>query len=486
VVAALAVGAALRLAKLPATSLNYDGLQSVTHAVRGVPVGVFSAFFHDPHPPAYYVMLGGWMTLGTSDAVVLLLSALLSLALVPSAWWIGRAHFGERAGVVAALACAVHPLALYWSHYARMYALLMLLALWAWHFNRRLLTGERFRWAAAAGASITQLGLVYSHVAGLFMVACVSLTAALERRPGHDARRHWIYFQVPVGLASLPALWFAMRERPGHTRVPDAAEIWQTLSVYVNGVDEPTAFWVAAGATGFLLLVGALLAQRGTRGFAVGLLILPFAVAGLVSHVGRPIWYGPRLFAFVMPFVALALGRLAAEGSTPPRQIGRAVAVLVLALMLRGAVAYTWQFEKPQRFVDAAARLREHAQPGDRVLVPSLRDEWGLVWYLSGPDWARGVWTGTRAEALRDALDGARRPDFVHHLVTWGEAAGPEEPGVIPAHTADRSALDGVTRVWLLTRYEGQRDPLLARFDLGPEIERYEPLGLQLSLHEKP
>jgi hypothetical protein len=484
--AAIALGALLRLGKLPGTSLNYDGLQSVTHAVRGVPVGIFSAFFHDPHPPAYYVLLGGWMTLGTGDDWVLGLSILLTLALVPSAWWVGRAWFGPRAGMVAALVCALHPLALYWSHFARMYGLLMLLALWAWHWNRRLLEDGPWRWGAAGGVALAQLGLIYSHVAGLFFAACIGLAAAAEGAHSRATTRRWLRFQAPLGLLALPAAWFAQRERPGHTRVPDLREMLDTLSIYVSGVDEPVLAWVALGASGFLVLVAALLARRESRAFAVCLLVVPFAAAALVSHVGRPIWYGSRLFAFVLPFVALGVGRLAAAGGAGVQRLQLLTAGLLLALILRGGLGYTFGYVKEQRFIDAAVLLREHAQPGDRVLVPSFRDEWALAWYLEGPDWARGVWSGGRLEALRHALDGERRPAFVHALVTYGAQPGPEVPGVIPASEVSERSLDDANRVWILVRHAAQRDALLARVDLGEQTKAFQPLGLELTLHQRP
>ncbi|MGI9590751.1 MAG: hypothetical protein ACR2P8_05245, partial [Myxococcota bacterium] len=298
--------------------------------------------------------------------------------------------------------------------------------------------------------------------------------------------RRWLRFQVPLGLAALPSAWFALRERPGHTRVPDWSEVFATLSIQVNGVDEPVLGWLALGAAGYLLLVAALLARRESRIFAIGLLVVPFAAAALVSHIGRPIWYGSRLFAFVLPFVALGIGRLAAGGPTPLQRLQVGVAALLLALVLRGGLAYTLGHEKPQRFVDAAAILRAQALPDDRVLVASLRDEWALAWYLAGPEWAQAVWTGGRLEALRHAFDGALRPAFVDHLVTWGAQAGPEVPGVVPASAIGKATLGSTNRVWILTRDPAQRDALLARVELAPEVETFAPLGLQLSLHQPP
>ena len=98
----VALGAVLRIAKLPDVSIAYDGLQSVTHAARGFPVNVLSAILHDPHPPLYYMLLGSWMHLGTSDATILSLSVLLSLLLVASVYWIARSAWGEQVALLAA------------------------------------------------------------------------------------------------------------------------------------------------------------------------------------------------------------------------------------------------------------------------------------------------------------------------------------------------------------------------------------------------
>lgn len=478
------LGAALRLARLPGTSLAYDGLQSVTHAVRGVPVSIVSAWCHDPHPPLYYVLLGAWMSFGTSDAWVLGLSALLSLALVPSAWYVARRHYGERAGLVAAFVCAVHPLALYWSDFARMYALLMLLSIWAWHFNLRALEGDRLRWQAVLGVAATQLGLVYSHIAGPLFAGCIALGAALERAPERGALRRWLKLQLGIAVLAAPQLMYPLHSHPGHMRRPDLAELWRTLSLQVSSAGETTTPWMAAGAAAFVALVATLLARRETRGFAACLLVLPFAAAALVSHAIEPIWFGSRLFAFVVPFVALGIGRLAGGGRLGRRPVAGLVAAACLALVVRGGLAYTVGYEKHERFAEAAAILHEQARPGDLVLVANLKVEWALAWYLVGPDWARGAWTGGRIEALRQVLDPARRPAFIQRLAGWGSDVGGALPGVVPASEDRNDVLNGAARVWLLTLDPGQRDPLLARYELGPETRSFALGGLDLSLHE--
>ena len=189
--------------KLPSASLAYDGLQSVTHAARGFPVNALSAFLHDPHPPLYYVLLGEWMRLGTSDPAVLLFSSLCSLLLVVSVWWIARAHYGEWVALVAALVCALHPLALYWSHFARMYALVMLLGVWAWHANLRFLSRQPPRWRDGIGAALAELALVYGHVAGPFFALVVALQPAWRARRDAGALVRLVLLLVLLKYQSL-------------------------------------------------------------------------------------------------------------------------------------------------------------------------------------------------------------------------------------------------------------------------------------------
>ena len=479
--ACLALGAALRLAKLPGTSLSYDGLQSVTHAVRGFPVNALSAMLHDPHPPLYYVLLGGWMTLGTSDAVVLLLSVLTSLAAVASVWWVARAHYGEHVAGWAALVCALHPLALYWSHFARMYALVMLLAVWAWHANLVLLARDTWRWRDSLAVVGAQLALVYTHVAGPFFVAFTALHALWQHRSRERLPR-WIVCQAATVAAALPALVLATRIRPGHMVVPDFFELTRTLSLFSNGSFDAGTFWMSAGALGFVAVAAALLAQRETRAFAVCFLVLPFAAAAVVSHTAKPIWYGPRLFAFVLPFFALGLARLLAGGGLATRIAG----FVALALVARGAATYTLTYDKQERFVEAARILAAEVQPGDLVLVPTLRDKWALNWYLEGPAWSRGAWRHSGAEAVRQVLDGDRRAGFAVQLASYGLAPGPEWPPILPAPEHDDDALAAARRVWVLARNLQHRDALLARYDVpGAGSPRPAP-GLELSLHPRP
>ncbi len=487
----VALGAALRIVKLPDVSIAYDGLQSVTHAARGFPVNVLSSILHDPHPPLYYVLLGSWMQLGTSDAAILLLSVLLSLLLIASVYWIARSAWGEQVALLAALVCAIHPLAIYWSHHARMYALVMLLAVWVFHFNARLLQDGRERPQNALWVVGSELALLYSHAASAFFLLFIYAHALLSKRSDARALRRWTAVHAVVAVAALPYLFFPLTTGQGHMQRPDLPELVNALSLFVNGMEQPASWVVAAGAAAYLLVTGLLLARRRQRAFALAFLVLPFAVAALLSHALRPVWYAPRLFAFLVPFVAIAVARLAVEpGPRWWRSLATTAAVLAVALMGRGAGGYTFHFEKEQRFVDAA-RIVDHARlPGDLVVVPGLKDKWAFNWYFAGPDWSRGAWHEGGWEAVGRFLERASRRSLLQKIGGYGrDASGAVDGlGVLPLSAGDVQAGDvakRAQRIWILARSPEQADALRARLDLARGGTEFEVAGLELALYER-
>jgi hypothetical protein len=102
-------------------------------------------------------------------------------------------------------------------------------------------------------------------------------------------------------------------------------------------------------------------------------------------------------------------------------------------------------FEKPGRFIDTAAFIRQHGRPGDRVIVPNSRHAWAFNWYFFGPGWDRSLvmspavtwrpaaWRQVVAEIRR--YDNETRPGAVDIISDAGpvtaEPAGhrPPRPG---------------------------------------------------------
>ena len=104
---AVAAGVALRAA---ATSdLWVD--EALTVNIAKLPVhGIFEALRHDGHPPLYYLLLHGWMSVfGQSDNAVRALSGLFSVATLPLIWLMGWRVGGRRCAVAALVLLATSP-----------------------------------------------------------------------------------------------------------------------------------------------------------------------------------------------------------------------------------------------------------------------------------------------------------------------------------------------------------------------------------------
>ena len=481
----LLLGAALRLAMLPGATLGYDGLQSVTHAARGIPTGILSAFLHDPHPPLYYALLAFWLRLGSSDAAILLLSVLLSLLAVASVHHVARLRDGPRVAALAALVLALDPFALHWSVHARMYALVMLLSVWAWHLASRLAEGSRSP-AHFLGAVTAELTLLYSHVAAPFFLACILAAGVPDLVRHREARRRWLTAQTIVALGALPSLFFAAKTSQEHMKRPGPGDLAQALALFTSGVDPAPAWLVPLGAAAFAAVAACLLLRRRDRALAVGLLVLPFAIAVLASHAIRPIWYAPRLFAFVTPFFALALARLLlGPAGAARRGRERAVAAGALLLLAVGCVTTVRTPLREERFVDAVALVRAHALPNDLVVVPTLKDKWALAWYAMGPEWSRGAVRAGGVETLKRVVRGEERRALLAELARYGRDAAGEPFGIAPVDDLQPADLARAGRVWIVARSTAAADALDAR--LGARtLESFEVRGLVVRVLDSP
>lgn len=134
----------------------------------------------EPHPPLYYVLVIGWSELvGVSTARLRVPSVAFGVATVYLCYAVGRELVSARVGLLAALFLAVSPMHVQYSREARMYALLVLLALASMYLFVRLLDRSDARvpsWRETArrpvtvGYVVVTALLLYVHVYALFFV----------------------------------------------------------------------------------------------------------------------------------------------------------------------------------------------------------------------------------------------------------------------------------------------------------------------------
>jgi mannosyltransferase len=128
----IAVAFSLRLFRLEAQSLWYDeGVTAMVAQLGWVEMTRWTA--NDIQPPLYYFVIGLWGRLvGWSEWSLRFPSVFFGTLTVPLMAAVAvRLSQSKMAGIVAALLATLHPLLLYYSQEARMYAMLTTLALLA-------------------------------------------------------------------------------------------------------------------------------------------------------------------------------------------------------------------------------------------------------------------------------------------------------------------------------------------------------------------
>jgi hypothetical protein len=125
---------ALRFAQLDAQSFWNDEGNTARLVERPIPL-IIEGAAGDIHPPGYYLLLHGWRAFtGESEFALRGFSAFCGVLTVAVAAAVGQRAGGRYTALGAAWLTALHPLAVYYSQEARMYALLGLtsaLTLWA-------------------------------------------------------------------------------------------------------------------------------------------------------------------------------------------------------------------------------------------------------------------------------------------------------------------------------------------------------------------
>ena len=160
----------LRLYSLDAQSLRGDEAASATYASLPPSDILEITRVADPHPPLFYLVLGGWEKLaGVSEFAVRFWVLIPGVLLVPSVYVLARRLIGGWVGVIAAFLIALNSFHIWHSQDVRSYTWFALLGLWA----------AIFLWSAAhqgylrdwVAYTLTMAVLFYVHYYALFLVA---------------------------------------------------------------------------------------------------------------------------------------------------------------------------------------------------------------------------------------------------------------------------------------------------------------------------
>ena len=400
----------------------------------------------DTSPPLYYLLLNGWTRLaGVSDSVLRLFSALWALAAIPVLWLIARRIGGEPAALPAVVLFAVSPLGLYYSVEARMYSLVVFLAVSMVALTLAVGTSHAKPWLVTAWSAVSAAALLTHYFSSFVWVACLvwlALTAGRSR---------WGQVAGGVVLTAVLVLpWYVvLPESLGRWRVTwdwlyTPISLRQALAApfrlawsFLSG----QGFWAASARSGWLaaLALGAVavalgLAFRrrpfsGERG-----LVWLWVAAACVGPVAFDLLKGTN--TSTIPRYALAglpgLLVLAAVGLGRMRPAVRVVVLLVILLTWSSGVRAILRLPSRQfePYREVAASLSATATPDDLVLVHSIPSGvLGIARYANGAT-MMASWVGQlgqrRVPADVEALTEGRARVVVVRIHEVGEPA-PQE-----------------------------------------------------------
>jgi len=408
----------VRLYRLDVQSIWYDegwsihlARESLSNALRQ------AASPGHTHPPAYYLLLMLWERIwGHSVYAMRGLSVVMGVLACWGVWWTTRLFYGKRAALAAATLLALSPSHVIYSQETRMYALVVLWAVFFPGVLYRVLRGGQLRWRDWLLLLLIELGAVYTHYFAVLMVAAGVLWGAavlfVERWRGNTESasragsvKHrllcllGVQFCVAIGLA--PWLVFSFSNLAGYQAEGALSprvgafvrEVWAFLiggHIALLGRERVFAWLSMANLiAGGGLWTWLLLTDRKRDALALlsALWLLPVGLLLAIMQV-RP-GFHPRYALMALPplimLLARAFDRLWSARALPLKVAGLAWASLWLAAV--GSAVwplYTDHYYARDDARATAAALTEELPTGALVLVDG--DDWALRYYMEGQD----------------------------------------------------------------------------------------------------
>ncbi|MBN1249779.1 MAG: glycosyltransferase family 39 protein [Anaerolineae bacterium] len=388
----------------------------------------------DIHPPGYYLLLHGWRALtGHTEFALRSYSAFCGLAMAAVGIALGRLAGGWATGLIAGLCIAVHPLAVYYSQEARMYAQLGLVTAMTLRAAVALVQSRQPRrvgGAALALAACIALGLYtqYTYILALVGMNLAFgarwLAAQAQGRPKDRALRAqspkrsdmatrrlmpWVVAHALGGALFLPwapiALGAAGWQPPDLNQGAVVAALGGTLfagTAPASHAPQTAAGGIILAAGGLLTLIGAvaLVTSGYHRRRLIGWASLAMAVVpgALIAATGI---YRPAYLKFLMMSVvplavtwALPFGKAPNCPAQGNRQVHKRLRLLAGAALLPALTLGYVQirsldhlYHDPALARDdyrgIAAQIRAQGRAGDAVVL-NAPNQWEVFTYYYG------------------------------------------------------------------------------------------------------
>ncbi|CAN5848784.1 hypothetical protein BH18ACT2_BH18ACT2_14340 [soil metagenome] len=393
----------------PRRALWLDEAQSVSIA-REALTSIPAVLRTDGAPPAYYLLLHGWMSLfGDGDVAVRSLSVVLSLVTLVVLGVAVRRIAGTSAAIAVTVLLATNPFTIRYATEGRMYSLVMLevvvglLALEA--CLRRPSVGR-----AVPVAVVTAL-LLYTHYWAIYLIMATAIVLAVSARRHGPARPALAAMVVGVTLWLPWVPTFLFQSERTATPWAEPARPSSLITVFDVGLRGsgvlPVLLGSAMGVLGVLgVWRGGRLVRRPLSTWAIGAVLVVTLLVALAGAMVSDSAYASRYTSVAVPLMIL----LAAIGAATlrPKWAGAVLVVLGASGLVLAGVEVGTARTRSAAFVEPLQTL---AQPGDVLIY--CPDQ-------LGPAASRLLEQGGVDELRQLVFPPRRRPDRVD-WIDYGE-----------------------------------------------------------------
>jgi len=373
---------ALRVTSL-SRSLFTDEAYSLALAQRGL-WHMLELFGYEANGTPYPIVL--WPVIrifGTSEAVLRMPAVLAGTASVPALWWAARRLAPPTAALLAAALLALNPMAVFYSQFARPYALVMLAACLSFGALARALEHERGGGRGAwVGYVLAMALLAYTDI--LAAPIAIPAQGLMAWRAGRERFRMWLLSLLALLACCIPLLIAAAiahgrRDALYWLPKPDRGLVTLAVQEFTAGFSDVSAVrWATLAAAA--VLVGVALwtlrsarrssEQRAALAVAACWGILPPVLLFLASFAKPVFW--PRYAIIALPGVCLLL----AVAAVIVWQSRRGLAIgagCMLAIAVAGLYADARQRTKLQEnWPPAAAWLRAERSVSQPIILDNV------------------------------------------------------------------------------------------------------------------
>jgi mannosyltransferase len=404
-------------------SIRLDEAQTLWQTSHSVP-GLLKVVAEDVHVPLYHLMVHFWLLyVGNTVDSVRILSLIFFLVTIPFVYLLGRQVMSYKWSLLGTVIFSFLPFMNWYANEARMYTLLVMLAVINQYFFVRVMRRKPFGWT---GYALSAMIGVYSHYFFIFNLVAEGIYFLANRKyfPPKTFRK---LLGLGVLLAAILAPWLhyfvalgsAAATRPMVPK-PSTVDFFNAYSQFIFGFQDDRINTILVSCWP-ILVVFAFFAVRRAKGvnravqFMITIGLLPVLLAYGLSLVVQPFFLSRYMISSVAALVLAMVWFV----SHYPRRL--AVFVIAVLLLTVGATSYEQDYgpnnPEAENYRQAVQYIERNATQRDVIVLSAPFTVYPFQYYYNGSIAIRTipVWDRSNGAGI-PAYDPAKLPDYVNQI----------------------------------------------------------------------